>query len=107
MAIHKSKFENIWIGFAFLNSNNQDVVISKYNEENLISLQHKTIGGIIDYYIIVDSSPQEVIKDIQKLLGPPFLPPYWALGSHQSRYGFIISVILKILMIIILITKYH
>ena len=88
VAIHKTKFENIWIGFVFLNSNNQDVVISKYNDENLISLQHKTIGGIIDYYIIVDSSPQEVIKDIQKLLGPPFLPPYWALGLHQSRYGF-------------------
>ena len=88
VAIHKTKFENIWIGFVFLNSNNQDVVISKYNDENLISLQHKTIGGIIDYYIIVDSSPKEVIKDIQKLLGPPFLPPYWALGLHQSRYGF-------------------
>lgn len=88
IAIHRTKFDNIWIGFVFLNSNNQDVVISKYKNENLISLQHKTIGGIIDYYIIVDSSPQEVIKDIQKLLGPPFLPPYWAIGSHQSRYGF-------------------
>ena len=87
VAIHKTSVENIWLGFVFLNSNNQDVIIKNYNQ-GLISLQHKTIGGIIDYYIIVDSSPKEVIKDIQKLLGEPFLPPYWALGSHQSRYGF-------------------
>ena len=87
VAIHRTSIENIWLGFVFLNSNNQDVIIKDYNQD-LISLQHKTIGGIIDYYIIVDSSPQEVIKDIQKLLGNPFLPPYWALGSHQSRYGF-------------------
>ena len=87
VAIHKTSSENIWLGFVFLNSNNQDVVIKDYNQD-LISLQHKTIGGIIDYYIIVDSSPEEVIKDIQKLLGNPFLPPYWAIGSHQSRYGF-------------------
>ena len=87
IAIHKTNIEDIWIGFVFLNSNNQDVIIKDYNNE-LISLQHKTIGGIIDYYIIVDSSPQEVVKDIQKLIGKPFLPPYWAVGSHQSRYGF-------------------
>ena len=87
VALHRTKFDNIWIGIVFLNSNNQDVIIKDYND-NLISLQHKTIGGIIDYYIIVDSSPLEVVKDIQKLLGRPNLPPYWALGMHQSRYGY-------------------
>ena len=86
VAIHKTSVENIWLGFVFLNSNNQDVEIKDFKD--LISLQHKTIGGIIDYYIIVDTSPQEVIKDIQKLLGPPFLPPYWAIGMHQSRYQY-------------------
>ena len=87
VAIHKTSVENIWLGFVFLNSNNQDVVIKDYDDKK-ISLQHKTIGGIIDYYIIIGSSPEEVIKNIQKLLGNPFLPPYWALGAHQSRYGF-------------------
>ena len=87
VAIHKTAISNIWLGFVFLNSNNQDVVIKDYNDKE-ISLQHKTIGGIIDYYIIVDSSPQGVIKNIQKLFGNPFLPPYWSLGAHQSRYGF-------------------
>ena len=61
--------------------------IIKKNETN-INLEHKTIGGIIDYYIIIDESPEEVLKDIQFLLGIPTLPPFWSLGNHQCRYGY-------------------
>ena len=89
VGLHRTNIENIWIGFVFLNSNNQDVVInSKNRNDGMTSLQHKTIGGIVDYYIIVGKSPVDVVKNIQKLLGKPFLPPYWAVGSHQSRLFF-------------------
>ena len=89
VGLHKTKIENFWMGFIFLNSNNQDVVISSKNRtDGRTSLQHKTIGGIIDYYIIVGKSPIDVVKNIQKILGNPFLPPYWAVGAHQSRLFF-------------------
>ena len=89
VGLHKTKIENVWMGFIFLNSNNQDVVISSKNRtDGRTSLQHKTIGGIIDYYIIVGKSPIDVVKYIQKILGNPFLPPYWAVGAHQSRLFF-------------------
>ena len=89
VGLHRTKIENIWLGFAFLNSNNQDVVInSKNRTDGKTSLQHKTIGGIIDYYIIVGKSPIDVVKNIQMLLGKPFLPPYWAVGEHQSRLAY-------------------
>ena len=87
IGLHKAKYDNTWLGFVFLNSNNQDVVI-KYKNNEVTSLQHKTIGGIIDYYIIIGQSPVEVVHNIQHILGKPFLPPYWAVGSHQSRYGY-------------------
>ena len=93
IGLHKTKYENLWVGFVFLNTNAQDVVI-KYsnndtNDNNTeVNLIHKTIGGIIDYYIIVDNSPEEVIKNIQFLLGIPTLPPFWSLGNHQCRYGY-------------------
>ena len=86
IGLHRTNIDNIWLGFVFLNSNNQDVVITSENGKT--SLQHKTIGGIIDYYVIVGQSPIEVVQYIYKLIGPPFDPPYWALGHHQSRYGF-------------------
>ena len=80
-------YENLWMGFVFLNTNAQDVKITKCNE-TLVNLEHKTIGGIIDYYIIVEETPEEVLKGIQFLIGIPTLPPFWSLGNHQSRYGF-------------------
>ena len=87
IAIHKTIYENLWLGFVFLNSNAQDVKISKKNNSE-INLEHRTIGGIIDYYIVVDESPEEVLKDLRFLLGIPTLPPFWSLGYHQSRYRY-------------------
>ena len=87
IGLHKTKYKNLWLGFVFLNTNAQDVKINKINDTNY-GLEHKTIGGIIDYYVIVDNSPEEVLKNIQFLLGIPTLPPFWSLGNHQSRYGY-------------------
>ena len=89
VAIHKTMYEDLWLGFVFLNTNDQDVKISERNiTSSEYNLEHRTIGGIIDYYIIVDNSPEEVLKNIQFLLGIPSLPPFWSLGNHQSRYGY-------------------
>ena len=74
IGIHKTKYENLWLGFVFLNTNAQDVAIR--SDTNNTYLTHKTIGGIIDYYIIVNDSPEEVVKNIQTLLGIPPLPPF-------------------------------
>ena len=88
IGLHRTKYKEIWMGFVFLNSNAQDVQIHKSSIEQNTVLSHKTIGGIIDYYIIVDDSPENVIKDLHFLLGKPILPPYWALGIHQCRWGY-------------------
>ena len=87
IAIHKTAYENIWLGFVFLNTNAQDVKIYKKNKKK-VNIEHKTIGGIIDYYIIVDESPEEILKDLQFLLGTPTLPPFWSLGNHLNKYGY-------------------
>ena len=87
IGLHKTKYENIFLGFVFVNSNMQDIII-KTNSNDNISLIYKTIGGIIDYYIIYGNSPEEVNKYIHFLLGFPTLPPFWSFGFHQSRYGY-------------------
>ena len=88
IGLHKTRYPNLWLGFVFLNTNEQDIVINlnKQNESEVL-LTYKTIGGIIDYYIIVDNSPENIVRKIQFLLGIPTLPPYWSLGNHQTRYG--------------------
>ena len=86
IGLHKTKYNDIWLGFVFLNTNPQDIQISKKDDGAILS--HKTIGGIIDYYIIVDNSPENVLRDIHYLIGVPILPPYWSLGNHQCRWGY-------------------
>ena len=55
IGLHKTKYNNLWLGFVFLNTNEQDVIIR--SDKNDTFLTHKTTGGIIDYYIVVNDSP--------------------------------------------------
>ena len=44
-------------------------------------------GGALRYYIIAGPVPRAVQR-FAELTGAPFLPPRWALGYHQSRWGY-------------------
>ena len=50
-----------------------------------------TVGcesGPLDLIIILGPSPAELTGKLQRLLGTTPLPPAWALGYHQSRWGY-------------------
>ena len=87
IGLHKPACSGVFLGFIFVNTNMQDVVISKYND-NLTSLEHRTIGGVIDYYIIKGATADDVLRNIQYVIGIPMLPPFWSIGFHHSRYGY-------------------
>jgi alpha-glucosidase len=44
-------------------------------------------GGALRYYFITGELP-EIFKMYTELTGRPPLPPQWALGYHQSRWGY-------------------
>lgn len=44
--------------------------------------------GQPDIYFIVGTSAQEVTRKLQTLTGKTPLPPLWALGYHQCRFGY-------------------
>ncbi len=45
-------------------------------------------GGKPELYILVGDSPKTVTSRLQRLQGKVPLPPLWALGYHQSRWGY-------------------
>jgi alpha-glucosidase len=44
-------------------------------------------GGELDYYVVFGPTPQQVSEGFAELLSTMPLPPRWALGYHQSRWG--------------------
>lgn len=74
-------------GVFFLNSNAQDVWLNYKNGQR--TLFFDTIGGILDMYFFTGPTCEAVVQQYQQVIGTPFLPPYYALGWHQCRWGYL------------------
>ncbi|XP_071889148.1 sucrase-isomaltase, intestinal [Anas platyrhynchos] len=70
-------------GVLLLNSNAQDVSLSPNP-----SLTFRTIGGILDFYVFLGPTPENVVQQYTEAIGRPHMPAYWSLGFQLSRWGY-------------------
>ncbi|KAI5273968.1 putative Maltase-Glucoamylase 2 [Manis pentadactyla] len=74
-------------GFSFgvflMNSNAMEVTL-----QPAPAITYRTIGGILDFYVFLGNTPEQVVKEYLELVGRPFLPPYWSLGFQLSRRNY-------------------
>nr|XP_030111590.3 sucrase-isomaltase, intestinal isoform X2 [Taeniopygia guttata] len=70
-------------GVLLLNSNAQDVTLSPNP-----SLTFRTIGGILDFYLFMGPTPENVVQQYTEAIGRPHMPAYWSLGFQLSRWGY-------------------
>ena len=46
-------------------------------------------GGVADIYVIVGHDPKQIVADFWNyIIGRPLLPPIFALGWNQCRWGY-------------------
>ncbi|XP_006887299.1 PREDICTED: maltase-glucoamylase, intestinal-like [Elephantulus edwardii] len=70
-------------GVLLMNSNAMEVTL-----QPAPAITYRTIGGILDFYVFVGSTPEKVVQEYLELIGRPFLPPFWSLGFQLSRRGY-------------------
>ncbi len=47
-----------------------------------------TVSGALVYYVFAGPTPRRVLERYTELTGRIGMPPLWALGNHQSRWGY-------------------
>ncbi|XP_027028042.2 sucrase-isomaltase, intestinal [Tachysurus fulvidraco] len=70
-------------GVLLLNSNAMDVTV-----QPTPALTYRTIGGILDFYMVMGPTPELVVQEYTAMIGRPVLPAYWSLGFQLCRYGY-------------------
>uniref|UniRef100_A0A667IGG8 Maltase-glucoamylase n=2 Tax=Lynx canadensis TaxID=61383 RepID=A0A667IGG8_LYNCA len=70
-------------GLFLMNSNAMEVTL-----QPAPAVTYRTIGGILDFYVFLGNTPEQVVQEYVELIGRPALPSYWALGFHLSRYDY-------------------
>lgn len=75
-------------GILFMNSNAMD--ISVFNSDSMgNSVGVQSIGGVIDLYVFAGPTPADVVKQFQAVVGKPAMVPFWSLGFHNCKWGYV------------------
>ncbi|GIX78414.1 probable maltase-glucoamylase 2 [Caerostris extrusa] len=67
-------------GVLLLNSNALEVELHP-----LPAITFRTIGGVLDFYLFLGPTPEEVIQQYTAAIGFSFIPPYWSLGLQIKQ----------------------
>ncbi|XP_075905811.1 sucrase-isomaltase, intestinal [Nelusetta ayraudi] len=70
-------------GVFLMNSNAMEVTL-----QPAPAVTYRTIGGVLDFYILFGDNPEQVVDEFLKLIGHPVIPPYWSLGFQLSRWNY-------------------
>ncbi|KAG8523333.1 putative maltase-glucoamylase 2, partial [Galemys pyrenaicus] len=70
-------------GIFLMNSNAMEVTL-----QPAPAITYRTIGGILDFYVFLGNTPEQVVQEYLELVGRPFLPPYWSLGFQLGRKAY-------------------
>jgi len=86
------------------NSNAMDIELKNYETVDMqgitetATITYKIVGGVFDFRFFIDETAEKAIHLYHQYIGGHILPPFWAFGFHQSRYGFVNYNVVKELM---------
>ena len=88
MYLSREKSSNFFLVF-LRSSSPMDVHFKHDYNNNIYSLNFKIVGGILDLnFFFGDQNPENVISLYHQFIGGFSIPPFWAFGYHQCRWGY-------------------
>lgn len=63
-------------------------ILRKHTPFSPSSLHPFPSAGVLDFYFFAGPTPADVVAQYLQLIGRPTMPPLWALGAHQCRWGY-------------------
>jgi alpha-glucosidase (family GH31 glycosyl hydrolase) len=88
--------ENSWFGLYSNVANAQDWIIENMEAQGDVIIQMIATGGRGDITIMQAPTPNGVVRTYHNsVVGLPAVTPQWALGWHQSRWGYKDTAFLK------------
>ncbi|TWU78207.1 hypothetical protein ED733_007920 [Metarhizium rileyi] len=84
---YMEKRASVTFGVFLLNSNGMDIKIGR-EENDEAYLEYNILGGVLDLYFVIGSSPINVAKEFSAITDQPAVIPYSSLGFHQCRWGY-------------------
>jgi len=81
--------DNSWFGVYSNVANAQDWIIHNEDVSGDVVINFLATGGVGDLTIFTGANPNEVVELYHNnIVGLPVVTPQWALGWHQSRWGY-------------------
>ncbi|XP_066295669.1 sucrase-isomaltase, intestinal-like [Branchiostoma lanceolatum] len=79
-------------GVFLLNSNAMEVVlqppVTSVGRVAMPTVTYRVIGGLLDFYMFLGPSPENVVQQYTEMIGRAIMPAYWALGFQLSRWNY-------------------
>ncbi|XP_013409300.1 maltase-glucoamylase, intestinal [Lingula anatina] len=72
-------------GVFLKNSNAMDIVLQP---DPYPGISYQVIGGVLDFFLFLGPTPENVVQQYNKAVGFPVMPPYWSLGFQLCRWGY-------------------
>ncbi|XP_019644934.1 PREDICTED: sucrase-isomaltase, intestinal-like [Branchiostoma belcheri] len=59
------------------------------------TVTYRVIGGVLDFYMFLGPSPENVVQQYTELIGRPVMPAYWGLGFQLCRWNYTNTAVLR------------
>jgi len=77
-----------FFGIFFVSNGPQVFEIVKFTNSTKMVVNYITIGGVIEFYVLMLGPAQDIVSRYHSIVGMPMMPPYYSLGVFHGSNSY-------------------